>query len=75
MIPPDADPYFDMSKIWLPAATLVAAVTPNIALIVRASMIEVLESEYVEMARLKGVPEPGSCSATPCRTRSARRSR
>jgi peptide/nickel transport system permease protein len=57
IIPPDADPYFDMSKIWLPAATLVAAVTPNIALIVRASMIEVLESEYVEMARLKGVPE------------------
>ncbi len=34
-------------------ATLVAAVIPNVALIVRAAMIEVLESEYVEMARLK----------------------
>jgi len=57
IIPPGADPYYDLSKIWLPVATLVAAVTPNVALIMRASMIEVLESDYVEMARLKGVPE------------------
>ena len=37
--------------------TLVIAVTPYVARIMRASMIEVLESDYVEMARLKGLPE------------------
>jgi peptide/nickel transport system permease protein len=41
----------------LPAATLVIAVTPYISRIMRGSMIEVLESEYVTMARLKGLPE------------------
>ena len=33
------------------------AVAPYVARIMRASMIEVLESDYVEMARLKGLPE------------------
>ena len=41
----------------LPAATLVLAVTPYISRIMRGSMIEVLESEYVTMARLKGLPK------------------
>ncbi|HEX2102723.1 MAG TPA: ABC transporter permease [Solirubrobacteraceae bacterium] len=41
----------------LPAATLVVAVVPYISRIMRGSMIEVLESEYVTMARLKGLPE------------------
>jgi peptide/nickel transport system permease protein len=41
----------------LPAATLVLAVVPYISRIMRGSMIEVLESEYVTMARLKGLPE------------------
>ena len=31
--------------------------TPYVVRIMRASMIEVLESDYVEMARLKGLPE------------------
>ncbi len=57
IIPPGSPPWDHLSEIWLPAATLVAVVTPNIALITRASMVEVLESEYIEMARLKGVPE------------------
>jgi peptide/nickel transport system permease protein len=39
----------------LPAATLVLAVTPYISRIMRGSMVEVLESEYVTMARLKGL--------------------
>jgi peptide/nickel transport system permease protein len=39
------------------SATLVIAVTPYVTRIMRASMIEVLESDYVEMARLKGLPE------------------
>ncbi len=33
------------------------AVTPYVMRIMRASMIEVLESDYIEMARLKGLPE------------------
>ncbi len=41
----------------LPALTLIIAVVPYISRIMRGSMIEVLESEYVTMARLKGLPE------------------
>ena len=45
------------SQLVLPVATLVLAVAPYVSRIMRASMIEVLESDYVEMARLKGLPE------------------
>lgn len=41
----------------LPCLTLVVAVAPYITRLLRVSMIEVLESEYVAMARLKGMPE------------------
>jgi peptide/nickel transport system permease protein len=41
----------------LPAATLVIVIVPYILRMMRASMVEALESDYVEMARLKGVPE------------------
>jgi peptide/nickel transport system permease protein len=41
----------------LPVATLVLAVTPYISRIVRASLVEVLSSEYIQMARLKGLRE------------------
>ena len=37
--------------------TLVLAVVPYLARLQRAAMIDVLESEYVQMARLKGVRE------------------
>ena len=36
--------------------TLVLAVVPYLARLQRAAMIDVLDSEYVQMARLKGVP-------------------
>ena len=54
---PGARPWDHMEEMILPTLTLVLAVTPYVARIMRASMIEVLESDYVEMARLKGVPE------------------
>jgi peptide/nickel transport system permease protein len=57
LIAPGARPWGDMTAMVLPTATLVLAVTPYVARIVRASMIEVLESDYVEMARLKGLNE------------------
>ncbi len=41
----------------LPVLTLTLAVLPYISRMMRASTIEVLESEYISMARLKGVPE------------------
>lgn len=42
----------------LPVLTLNLAVIPYMSRIMRASMIEVMESEYIQMARLKGMP-PG----------------
>ena len=41
----------------LPVLTLLAASVAQTTRMVRASMIDVLQSEYVQMARLKGVPE------------------
>jgi peptide/nickel transport system permease protein len=57
LIPPDDAPWGHMKELVLPTLTLVLAVSPPIARIMRASMIEVLESDYVEMARLKGMSE------------------
>jgi peptide/nickel transport system permease protein len=57
LIPPQDHPWQHMNELVLPVLTLVIAVTPYISRIMRASMIEVLESDYVEMARLKGMPE------------------
>jgi peptide/nickel transport system permease protein len=57
LIPPGGRPWDDPVSLILPTLTLVLAVTPYVARIMRASMIEVLESDYVEMARLKGLPE------------------
>lgn len=57
LLAPDERAWSDPSVVVLPAATLVLAVTPYISRIMRGSMIEVLESEYVTMARLKGLRE------------------
>jgi peptide/nickel transport system permease protein len=54
---PGERPWDNLEEMILPIVTLIIAVTPYVARIMRASMIEVLESDYVEMARLKGVPE------------------
>jgi peptide/nickel transport system permease protein len=45
------------SQLVLPVLTLVLVVTPYITRMMRATMIDVLGSGYVEMARLKGLPE------------------
>jgi peptide/nickel transport system permease protein len=54
---PGDPPWSDIKGIILPILTLVLAVTPYVARVTRASMIEVLDSDYVEMARLKGMSE------------------
>ena len=46
-----------MDYFILPVLTLVLAVIPYVSRMLRASTIEVLESEYVMMARLKGLKE------------------
>lgn len=57
LIAPGTRPWEQPVGMILPTLTLVIAVTPYVARIMRASMIEVLESDYVEMARLKGLSE------------------
>lgn len=57
MSPPDSHVWQFPSQLVLPTLTLAFVVTPYIARMTRATMIEALESGYVEMARLKGVPE------------------
>jgi peptide/nickel transport system permease protein len=56
-VPPGQDPWDDPKVLILPVTTLVIVVAPYVARIMRASTIEVLESDYIEMARLKGLPE------------------
>lgn len=56
MLDEDVPIWRDPVQVVLPALTLVLAVVPYMGRIVRASMVEVLESEYVQMARLKGLP-------------------
>ncbi len=46
-----------MDQMILPTATLVLGAVPYISRVTRAALIEVLDSDYVEMARLKGAPE------------------
>jgi peptide/nickel transport system permease protein len=52
-----APPWSKPGSMILPVLTLVIAVAPYVSRIVRSSLLEVLDSDYVELARLKGVPE------------------
>lgn len=58
LVAPGASPWDEPKGMVLPIATLVLAVTPYVSRIVRATLLEVLDSDYVELARLKGIPEP-----------------
>ncbi len=57
LLPPGTYAWDDPKLLILPAATLVIVIVPYIHRMMRAAMIEALESDYVEMARLKGVPQ------------------
>jgi peptide/nickel transport system permease protein len=54
---PGRGPWNYPKELVLPVITLVIAVVPYTARIMRASTVEILESDFVEMARLKGLPE------------------
>ncbi|WP_020659764.1 ABC transporter permease [Amycolatopsis benzoatilytica] len=57
LTPPGEAVWRQPSQLVLPVLTLVLVVTPYIARMMRATMNEVLDSGYVEMARLKGMRE------------------
>lgn len=50
-------PWHYPKEFVLPVVTLVIAVVPYTSRIMRASTVEILESDFVEMARLKGLSE------------------
>jgi peptide/nickel transport system permease protein len=56
LVAPGTSVWADPTVLVLPVATLTIAVVPYIYRMARGTMIEVLESEYIEMARLKGTP-------------------
>jgi peptide/nickel transport system permease protein len=57
LLPPGTYAWDQPRLLILPAATLVIVIVPYIMRMMRAATIEALGSDYVEMARLKGVPE------------------
>lgn len=57
VLPIGTRPWNRPASMVLPVATLVIAVTPYLTRMLRSSLVEVLDSDYVELARLKGVPE------------------
>jgi peptide/nickel transport system permease protein len=54
---PGVHPWNSPKSMILPTLTLVLAVAPYVSRIVRSTLLEVLDSDYVELARLKGIPE------------------
>jgi peptide/nickel transport system permease protein len=54
---PGVHPWTQPKTMIMPVATLVLAVAPYVSRIVRSTLLEVLDSDYVELARLKGIPE------------------
>jgi peptide/nickel transport system permease protein len=56
LIEPDAKPLQSLKHLILPAATLMLVMWAHIARMTRSSMAEVMESNYVRTAILKGLP-------------------
>jgi peptide/nickel transport system permease protein len=54
---PGKRPWDYPKELVLPVVTLIIAVVPYTCRIMRASTVEILESDFVEMARLKGLSE------------------
>jgi peptide/nickel transport system permease protein len=57
LLPPGTYAWNQPELLVLPVITLVIVIVPYILRMMRAGTVEALESDYVEMARLKGVPE------------------
>lgn len=57
VLPIGGRPWDAPASMVLPVLTLVLAIVPYLTRILRSNLGEVLDSDYVELARLKGVPE------------------
>jgi peptide/nickel transport system permease protein len=57
LIDPARSVFSQVSVLVLPVLALLAAILAQTTRMVRASMLQVLQSEYVQAARLKGIPE------------------
>jgi peptide/nickel transport system permease protein len=57
IVPPGGDPLSSPKQLVLPVATLLFASLAAGVRMVRAGMVEVLQTEYVQAARLNGLPE------------------
>jgi peptide/nickel transport system permease protein len=55
VFPPGASPWSIPSLLVLPVLTLVIVIVPYTFRMMRAAMVDALESDYVEMAKLKGM--------------------
>jgi peptide/nickel transport system permease protein len=55
LVPPGTHAWSEPRQLILPVATLVVVIVPYILRMTRAATVEALESDYVEMARLKGL--------------------
>ena len=53
-----------MEHLFLPALTLTLALIGEYALIMRSSIMEAMNEEYVTTARAKGCVRPWSCAST-----------
>lgn len=57
LIPSGGAAFTHPRELALPVLALVLAVLPYLTRLQRAAMIDVLDSDYIQMARLKGIPE------------------
>jgi peptide/nickel transport system permease protein len=57
LVPPGESPLANPKALVLPVMTLLAATLAGCTRMIRASMVETLRSDYVQMARLNGFPE------------------
>ena len=57
IIPPGDLPWWHPAELVLPVTTLVLLATTYLARLVRSTVIDVLDSEYIQMATLKGLKE------------------
>jgi peptide/nickel transport system permease protein len=57
LIPPGQSPLSEPKALVLPVLTLLGATLAGCTRMIRAGMVETLRSDYVQMARLNGLPE------------------
>jgi peptide/nickel transport system permease protein len=57
IVPPGQEPWSNLQLLVLPVLTLVISGTAYVARMVRAGVVEVMRTDYVQAARLNGMPE------------------